>query len=557
MMKKLLSVILAAAAICPLLRAQTIHSVDIGVLLLEDGSAYVSQLWDVTVVSGTEWYIPIDNLGEMEVSELEVIENERNFVYEGRKWDTNRSLEQKEGRCGIVDKGKGSLEICWGQGSPGHHSWRVRYKLSGLLQSLNDYDAFNFQFINDQLPSGVGRASFYLKKNQGEPMNSENTRFWFFGCEGDSEMMEDGSIYFQTSDPIPYEGSLICMVRCDKGLFSPGLSRKMDFAKMQKKAFKGSSYSDGKGAADYIGIAIGIMFVLAIVFVVLLVIYLVFRDIFCAITGRTWKKEVFGASKVEGWEREAPYGGNLPVAAYLYFDNDRRTFHSPKTERILGACFLKWIYDGTVTPVQEGEKIRLLFPQETPEFEDDCEKSLFEASRKAAGENRLLEEKEFSTWARKHPDECAGFPKRFVRAGRNKLEASGQNVSENAKLLKFKNFLNDFTLSREHSAPEVSLWGQYLIFAQIFGIADKVRKGLADLYPSEFEEFCSSRGFSPATMQTMSESWTSTALDAFRSAKSTIDARSSSSGASGGFGGHSSFGGGGGFSGGGHGGGSR
>ena len=45
--------------------AQQIHSVDVNAALRRDGSAIITQVWDATVVSGTEWYIPIENLDEM------------------------------------------------------------------------------------------------------------------------------------------------------------------------------------------------------------------------------------------------------------------------------------------------------------------------------------------------------------------------------------------------------------------------------------------------------------------------------------------------------------
>ena len=46
-----------------------------------------------------------------------------------------------------------------------------------------------------------------------------------------------------------------------------------------------------------------------------------------------------------------------------------------------------------------------------------------------------------------------------------------------------KNFLNDFSNISDRSAIEVKIWDEYLMFAQIFGIAKKVAKEFKNLYP--------------------------------------------------------------------------
>ena len=60
--------------------AQEIRSLDIMVTFEPDGSAEVNQIWKVTVVSGTEWYIPIENLHGIEVDSLKVWEGSTTFL---------------------------------------------------------------------------------------------------------------------------------------------------------------------------------------------------------------------------------------------------------------------------------------------------------------------------------------------------------------------------------------------------------------------------------------------------------------------------------------------
>ncbi|MCQ2178227.1 MAG: DUF2207 domain-containing protein, partial [Bacteroidales bacterium] len=130
----------------------------------------------------------------------------------------------------------------------------------------------------------------------------------------------------------------------------------------------------------------------------------------------------------------------------------------------------------------------------------------------------------------------------------NRFTERGQ---ENArKLVGLKKFLGDFTLIDERSTGEVVLWKDYLVFAALFGIADKVARELREINPEAFEQI--NRNDSDTIFKTiylsriMADSITNVA------------AVNRAAGASrGGFGGHRSFGGGGGFHGGGFGGGVR
>ncbi len=569
-MKKLLTLVWLVPVLLLLgggsVSAQRIRSVDISVFINNEGDAYIKQVWDVNVVSGTEWYIPINNLGKMSIRGLTVKENGEEFIDEGRTWDTHRSLEQKAGRSGIVVKNDG-VELCWGQGSYGDHVWEAGFVALGLVQSLEDYDAFNFMFLNPYLIAPVEHATVTFYRMDDKPFTFDDTRFWFFGTEGESVLRDDGTIFYETSDKMLSSDSIICMMRFEKGFFAPEITRNITFEKMQKKAFKGSTYVEKKRISfeDIISLLVAGAFVLVIAFLVLSFIYFLIRDQILKLTGHKWSKKVFGATKVGGWEREAPFGGSIPIAAHLLKSGSRLMLSNAHTEWCIGAYFLKWINSGIVTPIkaQDGH-FDLQFPEVEPDFSDESEKSLFKKAFEAAGSNRILEKGEFDSWATSHYRSMAGWPDSLISEGKSKLSARADNTPEEAaKLLKFRNFLNEFTLSREREVPEVALWGQYLMFAQVFGIADKVAEGFEKLYPKQFTDYSQQYGLDSMTMRSVVHSWTNTANRAYTKAyekKISAEAAarsSSSSGSRGGYGGYSSRGGGGGYSGGGRGGGSR
>ena len=73
-----------------------IRDVDIRVEVQQDGSAWITQQWDVKVnSSGTEWYMPVSNLGAMTVSGLQVSENGTPYQALGEDWDIDRSRSWK------------------------------------------------------------------------------------------------------------------------------------------------------------------------------------------------------------------------------------------------------------------------------------------------------------------------------------------------------------------------------------------------------------------------------------------------------------------------------
>ena len=49
-----------------------INNIGIDVVLNRDGSADITEVWDVNVASGTEWYLTRNNLGDIDILNLAV-----------------------------------------------------------------------------------------------------------------------------------------------------------------------------------------------------------------------------------------------------------------------------------------------------------------------------------------------------------------------------------------------------------------------------------------------------------------------------------------------------
>jgi hypothetical protein len=534
--------------------AQSIRDIDIRAELAPDGSARITQQWDVSVVSGTEWYIPIGNLGKMTITDLSVSENGQAFVSEGRHWDTDRSLAEKAGRCGIVEKHNG-VELCWGQGSYGPHQWTVQFTAGGLVQSFSDADGFNFQFVNPHLAAPPQHVRVTIVNNTGGPeWTYDNTRVWGFGSYGDIQV-QDGKIVYESSEPFSYESSVIALVRFEKGLFSPTVSRDMSFDELKEKALDGSSYGEKDPMETFLRWVFILLFGGGVIAAI--------RAAILQALGYKYKKSMYGKTKITEWFREAPMDGNLFASSYV-LDNGWRFAGPASSKNLIGALFLRWILDGKVKVQQDPQKAKRVNLAFTPglEFDDDVEASLYRMAVEASGGNLLLESGEFEKWSEKHYKQFMAWPDRAKARGKNYMNGkhyfqhgsttNTDGAAAACRVVEFKNFLQDFTLSDQRGASEVGLWKDYLVFAQLYGIADRVATQFQKLYPKEFQEISQSAGVDPTTMMRtirLNNSMTSAAM--------TRAVSKYQAGSVKGTGGHTSFGGGGGFSGGGFGGGSR
>ena len=576
-MKKILSALLFLCLAAFALAGQEIRNIDETVVIRPDGSAEITQVWDVNVVSGTEFYLPFDHLGPIDISNLRVSENGEDFIAEGDGWDTDRTREQKRGRCGIVRKENG-VELCWGQGDYGDHLWTVRYTVSGLVMKMGEYNGLYFSFVNSGLSAPPQHVKVMLVNETGGPeWTEENVKVW--GFRSDSEIfVEDGAVRAESLSPFRSSSAMTVLVRFDPDLLSPAVEYDKGFEAIMDIAFKGSDYVDKSSFGD---VAILLLALIAFLlftpvgWIILAgIIFLIFLFNY-HVLGWKYEKKIFGARKVKGWYRDVPLKGSIPAGYYVLAKGDAMSaWDKDYANNLIGAYFLRWVLADVVEVLPDPEnksRVNLSFKQQTS-FKEPLENDLYAMVREASGKNLILEADELEKWSKKSFKRMSDIPSRALTIGRkwfedrhyteksDRLNKEGQEQARH--LIEFKNFLEDFTLSKERGAIEVTLWQDYLVYAALFGIADKVAKQFEKLYPAEFNQFSRIlNGSSLATVISYSGNISASALKNARVASGWSSSSSSSSSGSShrssGGGGHFSSGGGHHSFGGSHGGGSR
>ena len=142
-MKKKLMLFIFLLMLCPLyVYADHIYNIDMDIYLEEDGTARITEVWDVQADSGTEWYKQMYNLGNQELSNFTVSMDGRNLQY--KEWNVNESLSEKRGYYGINDVSEG-IELCFGKGDMSRHSFILYLILLLILVMHKLYIKHYFQ----------------------------------------------------------------------------------------------------------------------------------------------------------------------------------------------------------------------------------------------------------------------------------------------------------------------------------------------------------------------------------------------------------------------------
>ena len=198
--------------------------------------------------------------------------------------------------------------------------------------------------------------------------------------------------------------------------------------------------------------------------------------------------------------RDVPADGNLKVAANVM--NSVSSALVADYEGMFGALILRLIDRDALriefrSNMYGAEPHTILYVgvwkasdkknSENPQLNKDgehLEHLFFKMMEGAAGSDRILQPREMRHYLRTHPDEP------FIASLRTLTEAEKAAANKPvtaAQLLALKKFLLDVSLVGERDIKEMVLWKEYLIYATLFGIADKVCDSFTKIYPDYFK----------------------------------------------------------------------
>ena len=468
-----------------------LHDLDIRVELSKNGDARITETRQMTIDGkGTECYIGLDNMGPSTVMDLAVSdENIRQYENIG-KWEVDRSRSEKAGRCGIVEKGDGGYELCWGIGDSGQRTYVTSYTITGLVRGYPDADALRHVFLEENVNPKPEHAKVTIVGADTTLVFTPDTcGIWGFRFIGELGF-ENGTMVAETTEPMNSEAALYIMAKFPKGMLEPDIQMTDDtFEHKKQLAFEDSDYGDvvieTSESSTNVPLALGLLGGGFVGFCGVL-LYL-----FKGLPARRRKKH-------EKWMQSLDYFKSIPLGGNLQQANDMlNAFNFGKAadyKRLVSATILQLINEGacSVQPMmsEKGEMTKRFVVKEELSLEKDLPLlafKMFDIFKNASGENHVLDPKELETYMgdEKNRKQIRSFLE--VLCTERDRGYYKNRKDEMAEVYGFKRFLEDFTLMNERHLAETRLWRDYMVWATLYGNAEQVMKDMKAINPEFFK----------------------------------------------------------------------
>ena len=475
--------------------SNNIYNIDINVNLQKDGSAVIDEVWVVRGSDGTEWYKVLNNLGNSEISNFKVLMDYKELTYKDN-WDINASLKEKALYYGINNTSQG-IELCFGKYDYKKHTFILHYTLSNMVFNTSDSQVLYFKFI-DKL-SNVNFIKYNLTISSYYEF-PDDLDVWGYGYKGYA-YVENGKIKMSNVEDEDMNNKyVVSLVKFPLGTFNTDnkFSKYNSFQDVYNEARKGSfNYDYDKDKSVSIIITLIISF------------FSVFIIIAAIINGIHSGYGYINNKKID--KKKTPMFRDIPCNKDIYYANALISLNTGlfkyKESNILGAILLKWVREDKIIFKKKDDKdTNIIDLTKNPTFEYDLEKLLFDIMYEASGDG-ILETKEFEKWCRRHYEKFLNVFNNITNDGVSKLKNEGHvykrtNKAEckkkdvmddkiyvdSSRLYGLKLYLTEFSRMDTKEVMEVKLWDEYLMFAYLFGIADKVAKQFKNLYPEVMEQ---------------------------------------------------------------------
>ena len=512
--------------------ANEFHRMDIHINVNEDGSAQVTETWNITVVEGTEVYKEINNMEGSLVHSLSVTEGE--IVFENLPvWDVAAAREVKQYKSGLVTKGD-NYELCFGVGEYGSHTYIMKYTIDNFVHQYSDMYGMNYQLVGASM--NVKPDEVYVRIDS--PQLTADTIVYAFGFEGKINPREAEGIYYIEAQNELDDGGLgrVNYVNILAGFegasFTSANQKYVDrtFSNMVAEAKEGSDYPQDKvkGKGFFYSVTVLFRDYGGIIFMSLLIIMrigsLLYRNrdsIRKTVHSNKERFKDMPKYKDIPYFRDIPCNGNMFLFYYIVKKNQLILDEETAQSGLLAGVLLSWLKAGNISFVKDQKKVlffnkdifRIHFESE-PEAGDYLTDSIFKYFRQAAGENDILENKEFERWCSANSSKIEGWfaavdlkmERELVHLGymeqipvtkkiffvfpyqTTEIRYTRAYKEEVTRIMGFKKFLQEFGRLNEKRFVEVALWEDYLIFASILDLADQVEKEIGRLYPAFSEQ---------------------------------------------------------------------
>lgn len=488
-MKKVYAIIgIILILMCSVVQANEMRSIDMNVFIDENGNANVTETWQYYSDSGTECYHSYKNLGNSKIKNLIVSDDVMTYeILDG--WDVNGSFDDKKYKCGINNTSDG-IEICWGISEYGNKEYVVNYVITNFVSELNDSQMAYWELI----PQGTApqEASITIWSE----LDYEDTLpVWGYGNYGGFCYVADGKIEMKSDGALDDDEYMTILVKFSNGMFNCVEKIDEDFEYYYDLSVENAEkYQED----DVTGTLAVIIFFMITVFTFILSIAVISMQENVKV-----EKSDIKSMKSAPLYRDIPCNGNVERAFYI----SALYKLTKKDADLFGALLLKWLKMDLISiqPDLRGKKKAIVLKNtgDSNDFDSQKEKEIYNMM-KVASKDDVLSQGEFEKWCNKNYNKIFKWLEnvkkeerdklvnegKITKLKKNKYQAESTLTKDAMELAGLKNFLKEYTLIKERTPIEVKMFEEYLIYAQIFGIAKEVQKAFKDLYPDIVAESC-------------------------------------------------------------------
>ena len=481
----------------PTVKANTLDSIDTDVYIDENGHGHVTEVWKLTADEGTESYHSFGNLEDRQITNFTVSRDGQNYT-SINNWNVDATKQEKANKNGINYTNDG-LELCWGI-EYGSHTYTINYTINNLVWQYDDNQILYFAFLPQNMNPAPQKLDITVRTDQ----TIKDIKYSSYGFKSENTIT-NGEVNFLSDGKLSSKEYAVILIGFPQNTFNGlQITKQGTYDDVANEALKGATLNNDSSLLE---VLLPIIFVIGMFVLVFVINFMVLRS-----KDRYDESEFNIPKKVNNF-RDIPFNKDIIEA---YFIGHRKGII--KQEHIMGAILLKWLKQKQIEMVEtEGGLIDFnkndnyyidlnnLTGSSTYDAENKLKSFLIEAS----DDNKQLTPKAFNSWCRRNYTRVNDWLKDLETESRDILVDKGyiiestENYTKNKtrKVFKFttklqdefiklkglKQFLEDMSAIDEKKAIEVHLWDEYLIFAESFGIADKVAKQFKDFHPVEYE----------------------------------------------------------------------
>ena len=474
--------------------ATYINSIEMDIAVYNNGNAEVTEIWECNSENETEWYKSYRNLGKSKITNFHVSDLYREYEVLD-SWKSSASKSEKENKCGI-HKIFGGLELCWGIGSLNYNKYRIKYNISNFVAELKDSQMMYWTLIPNNHPQ---INNIKIKIHSYKHYTTEVKGFGM--SYGTCKVVDNNIIIMESNGKLKDLDYVAFLAKIPKGTFDTQNKLNKNFEYFLKKSEKSISNN------NYVSFYVILIFVFTGIIITIVIIIKTMKSGISDVNSRLeygfrFDKTGKLSSKEITYYRDIPLKDDILKAYYIAYQYNIIKFSDK--EDILGAIILMWLKDGIVQIKKEITKTKeknYIIMGDNPDisFKNDKINEIFKMMYEASNDG-VLEDNEFAEWCGVNYEKIYNWFNDILKEQRDELVSDGliktkkghlskiyigtQNLKNIAiELAGLKKFLLDYTLIKEREIQEVELFEDYLVYAQMFGIGERVSQQFKEIYP--------------------------------------------------------------------------